>query len=401
MRPLAGVRILDFFWLGAGPMASLVLGHLGAEVIKIESAERIDKIRDGGPYPAQADPDEAGIFASLNYGKQSLLLNLAHSDARSVVYDLVRACNVVTNNFKAATMGRFGLSYEELCRYNPAIVYITMSTMGADGPHASYGAYGSHLAALSGFNLLAGLEGELPIGLGTLFPNFSCNPLHATAAILAGLRHVRETGSGVQIDMSQFESTLHLLGPALKLASVTDAQPARVGNGHAWRVPHGVYRCAGEDEWLALSVGRDAEWRALVDLIGGEAPGSWKDECTFLGRRRLHSEIDAAITTWSATRDTWTAAEELLAAGVPAWPVSTIRDQLERDALLRHAFEEIPLESGARATVQRVPIGLGESDMAQLVRPPLLGEHNFQVLTDLCGYAPERVAELVATGVMQ
>jgi benzylsuccinate CoA-transferase BbsF subunit len=396
------VRILDFFWLGAGPMASLLLEHLGAEVIKVESAQRMDKIRDGGPYPtATPDPDEAGVFASLNYGKKSMLLYLSHPEARTIVFDLVRSCQVVTNNFKAATMGRFGISYEELAHHNPAIVYITMSTMGAEGPFTSYGAYGSHLAALTGFNMLSGLEGELPIGLGTLFPDFSCNPFHATAAILAGLRHVRATGAGVKIDIAQFESTLHLLGPALKLASVTHTQPQRVGSQHAWRVPHGVYRCAGEDEWLALSVGRDAEWHALVALIGDEVPGPWKANGTFIGRQRCRTMIDTAVSAWCEKHEKWCAADALLTAGIPAWPVSTIKDQLEGDAVLSRSFTTVPLPSGARATIEPFPIDLGEGDGVAVTRPPLLGEHSFQVLEDLCGYPPEHIAKLVASGILQ
>ena len=399
MQPLAGIRILDFFWLGAGPMASLVLQHLGAEVIKIESGERMDKIREGGPYPTGPDHDEAGVFASLNCGKKSLLLNLSHPEAREVVFDLVKSCHVVTNNFKASTMGRFGISYADLRKHNPRIVYITMSTMGAVGPHAHYGAYGSHLAALTGFNMLAGEEGEIPIGLGTLFPDFSCNPLHATAAILAGLRHGAATGEGVDIDVCQFESTLHLLGPALKFTSTTGEQPARVGNRHLWRVPHGVYQCAGDDEWLALSVGSDHQWRSLVELLAPESAGGWFQNDTFLQRQRHREEIDVAIGAWLRVRDKWHAAEELLAAGVPASPVSTIADLLERDVTLKDEFVQVQLESGAGATVQRLPIEIGE--YGTLSRPPLLGEHNFDILVNVCGYQPERVAELIAAGVMQ
>lgn len=401
MRPLEGIRVLDFFWLGAGPMASLVLEHLGAEVIKIESQARMDKIRDGGPYPGSPDPDEAGVFASLNYGKQSLVLNLSHPDARGVVYDMVPKCQVVTNNFKAATMGRFGLSYADLRPHNPEIVYITMSTMGAEGPHASYGAYGSHLAAMTGFNLLSGLEGELPVGLGTLFPDFSSNPFHAASAVLAGLRHVRATGNGVEIDVSQFESTLHLLGPLLGQSAATGRQPARVGSRHAWRVPHGVYRCGGEDEWVAISVGRDEEWQSLVGLVSPEVPGAWSAHHTFLKRAQHRAEIDTALGQWTAKLDKWAAAEQLLGAGVPAWPVNTVADQLERDPVLMSEFAQVGLPSGAAATIQRVPIQISNGADAAVTRPPLLGEHNFKILTELCGYSPERIAEMVASGAFE
>ena len=380
-------------------MASLVLSHLGAEVIKVESQARLDKIRESGPYPAGANIDQSGVFASLNYGKRSLTLNLRHPDAAAVIYDLVQRCDVVTNNFKAAAMERFNLSFETLSRYNPRIVYLTMSTMGADGPCVTYGAYGHHLAGMAGINKLIGSEGEIPIGMGALFPDFSCNPLHACAAILAGLRHVRATGRGVTIDISQLESTIHLVGPQIKHESLTGCQPPRTGGVHAWRVPHGVYRCQGEDEWLALSVGTDEAWQNLVNVIAAEVPGAWTEHGTFLARRRNRELIDGAIGKWTARRDTWTAARSLLSSGVPAWPVNTLKDQIEVDPALRNEFVSVNLQAGIDATVQRVPIAYLGAEVAP-DRPPRLGEHTFQILHELVGYSDERITQLLATGAL-
>jgi benzylsuccinate CoA-transferase BbsF subunit len=377
-----------------------VLGHLGAEVIKVESQARLDKIRESGPYPAGANVDQSGVFASMNYGKQSLTLNLRHPDATAVIYDLVQRSDVVTNNFKAAAMRRFNLSFETLSRLNPRIVYLTMSTMGADGPCVTYGAYGHHLAGMAGINKLIGSEGEIPVGMGALFPDFSCNPLHACAAILAGLRHVRATGRGVEIDISQLESTIHLVGPAIKHGSLTGCQPARTGGVHAWRVPHGVYRCQGDDGWLALSVGTDEAWHNLVNVIAAEVPGAWTEHGTFLARQRNREQIDGAIGGWTARRDKWTAARALLSRGVPAWPVNTLQDQIEVDPTLRAEFVAVSLQDGVDATVQRVPIAYPRAEAAP-ARPPRLGEHTFQILHELLGYGDERIAQLIARGALQ
>lgn len=401
MRPLDGVRVLDFFWLGAGPMASLVLGELGAEVIKVESGIRLDKIREGGPYPgSEPDIDKSSVFASLNFGKKSITLNLSHPETRNVVYNLVKRCDVVTNNFKAATMARFGISFDQLRQHNPKIVYITMSTMGASGPCSAYGAYGSHLAAMAGINNLTGSDGEIPIGMGSLFPDFSCNPLHATAAILAGLRHVRTTGEAVDIDISQLESTIHLIGPYVKEVSLTATQPSRMASRHPWRVPHGIYRCAGDDEWIAVSIGSDRAWKALVDLVGQEVPGPWTECGTFLERQRKRSAIDAALGTWTAKRDKWTAARELVATGAPAWPVNTLRDQIDIDPILKDQFVRVALDPEIQATVQRMPIVFEGTHHELPARHPRLGEHTFEILQQLCGYSEERIAELMGAGAL-
>lgn len=379
-------------------MASMLLGHLGAEVIKIESQSRLDKIREGGPYPDGPDPDLAGVFASLNSGKKSLTLNLSHPGAAEVVGDLVKHCHVVTNNFKAHTMARFGLSFEALSEHNPKIVYITMSTMGAEGPCTAYGAYGSHLAAMAGINAIAGFPGDVPVGMGALFPDFSCNPLHATAAIIAGLRHAEETGTGVDIDIAQLESTIHLIGPILKQVSLTGEQPPRIGVRHAWRVPHGVYPCLGDDEWLALSVGTDAQWDALVATISPDLPGDWTRRRTFLARQRDQDQIDGVIRSWTTRRNKWDAARALVAAGVPAWPVNNLHDQVDVDPVLTHEYVRVAVAETVEAIYQRAPFAYAGAP--EPARPPRLAEHNFELLQDLAGYSGEKIAELVGSGVL-
>lgn len=399
MLPLDGVRILDFFWLGAGPVGSLALSELGADVIRVESQARLDKLRESGPYPGAPSIDHSGVFASINYGKRSISVNLGREGATRVVDDLVKHCDVVTNNFKASTLGRYGLSFDEVRKHNPRVVYITMSTMGAAGPCSSYGAYGSHLSAMAGINGVTGAEEEVPVGLGPLVPDFSCNPFHAAVAILAGLRHVRTTGEAVSIDVSQLESTIHLIGPLVKQASLTGRQPARVGPHHPWRSPHGVFRCDGDDEWITVSVGTDEQWDTFVSVLGG-ASASWGTCNTFLGRRQKTEEIRLAIESWASTRGKWQAATELLAAGVPAWPVSNLRDQLEIDGDLRGQFARVALDEQAAATVQRFPIAIA-GHAEPLRPPPRLGEHTFDVLKDILGYGEEQIANLVATGVLE
>lgn len=399
MRPLKDIRILDFFWLGAGPVGSLALGHLGAEVIRIESQARLDKLREGGPYPADPDVDMAGVFASINFGKKSVTLNLSNPAAREVVYALTARCDVVTNNFKASTLARFGLSFEDLVAHNPRLVYVSMSTMGADGPCNSYGAYGSHLSAMAGINGVTGRDGEIPVGLGPLVPDFSCNPFHAALAILGGLRCARLTGWPVNIDISQIESTIHLLGPLVKQASLTSKQPSRVGTRHSWRAPHGLYRCDGDDEWVAISVGSDRQWDSVVELVAREQPGPWTAYDTFLLRQRHRDEIDQAISAWCAAREKWQATAELVKAGVPAWPVNNLQDQIEVDPVLREEFVRVPLADKVQATVQRMPIAFA-GELAPL-SPPRLGEHTYDVLHGLLGYSEGRIADLITAGAVE
>jgi len=232
---LAGLRVLDFCWIGAGALVTQTLAMHGAEVIKIESRARPDNLRVAPPVrPGTSGLDASGYFASRNAGKKSFALNLTHPDAIAIAQRLAAASSVVTSNFRPGVMERWSLSYADLGAGRPDLIYLTMPMQGATGPHSRYAGFGSTIAALSGLVAPSGLPGRLPVGTGTHYPDHVPNPGHALVALLAALVHRNRTGRGGRIELSQFESTAGLLGPAMIRYSVTGEQPAPRGN--RWRV---------------------------------------------------------------------------------------------------------------------------------------------------------------------
>ncbi|HEY2887171.1 MAG TPA: CoA transferase, partial [Candidatus Limnocylindrales bacterium] len=267
--PLAGLRVLDFTWVGAGALATKLLADLGADVIKMESRARPDNLRLAPPYrPGLNNLEGSGYFASRNSSKRSFALDMRTHGARAIALALAGQASVVASNFRPGVMERWGLAYEDVRAVNPGVIYLTMPMQGADGPHASFTGFGSTISALSGLVSLSGLEDRLPVGTGTHFPDHVPNPGHALVAILAALYHRARTGEGQAVEVSQLESTVNIIGPAIVAAGFGDTNPKRTGNRIVGASPHGVFACLGEDRWCAIACRTDAEWQALATGLG-------------------------------------------------------------------------------------------------------------------------------------
>jgi benzylsuccinate CoA-transferase BbsF subunit len=243
--PLEGVRVVDFTWAWAGPTCTLQLAHLGADVIRVESATRPDTMRSLPPYwQEQRSPNRSGYFNQYNQGKRSLTLNLKHAAALELAKDLVRRGDMVVDNFSAGVMDRMGLGYEVLRALKPDIIQVEMAAHGQTGPYASYVAYGPTQVPMIGLASLTGYPGgglrEVGISYGD--PN---GGIIAAVAVLAALHHRRRTGEGQYIDMSQWEAALPLVAEGLLTYQMTSAQPPRMGNRDEFEAPQGVFRCAG------------------------------------------------------------------------------------------------------------------------------------------------------------
>jgi len=192
--PLAGVRVADFFWMIAGPLGSRLFANYGAEVIRIESANRVDRVRETGPHPdGPWSVNADGSFNDCNTNKLSITLDLNTRKGVALARRLVAVSDVVTNNFTGSRMDRWGLGYEALCAIRPELIMLTMPVFGMSGPYARYGAYGNGINASAGMAALSGFPGQPPIGLGSLYPDFSSNPYHAAIALLSALHYRRRT----------------------------------------------------------------------------------------------------------------------------------------------------------------------------------------------------------------
>jgi benzylsuccinate CoA-transferase BbsF subunit len=385
--PFSGIRVLDYCWVGAGALVTKALADHGADVIKIESRKRPDNLRLAPPYRRGSEGLEgSGYFASRNSSKRSFALNMSHPEAPSIARLLAAASSVVTSNFRPGVMERWGLGYVELARLNPSLIYLSMPMQGSDGPHRSYVGFGSTIAALSGLVASAGVPGRVPIGTGTHYPDHVPNPGHALVALLAAIFDRGRTGLGRAIEVSQFESTVNIVGPQILAYQATGSTEPRRGNRLPTMSPHAVLPCAGVDQWIAVACRDDAEFGAMCGVLG--MPGLAFDArfATLDARKRNEDDLEALLANKTGKRDTDTLAAELQSQGVPAARVRTAGDLLDDPHLVERGFwRRLDHPVMGSIVVNRVPFDSGEDDSAPRSAAPLLGEHTKEIAETVLG----------------
>lgn len=389
-RVLEGIRVVDFTWVGVGPFATKFLADNGADVIKVESATRVDPIRMMRPAAGGAPGvNRSGYFANRNTNKRSITVDLKSSEGLDIVQRLIAQSDVVINNFRPGVMERRGLSYENVRALRPDVVYVDMPMMGAGGPYAEFGGYGMVMTAVGGLFAMTRLPGRQPVGTGTNYPDHVPNPLHASLAIVAALVRRQDTGDGAYIELAQLESTLALLGPALMNYLAGGADPEPPGNTHPEAI-QGVFRCA-DGGWCAVTVpfaeGPEALARALdrPEWVGGGFPSD--------------DEVTTVLEDWLGARSARSAMDRLQASGVAAGIVQDARQMLE-DPQLRHRGHWVRLaHAEMESCVYDAPVARLSVTPARLVTgAPLLGEHTREVCAELLGIVGERFDQLRRRG---
>ena len=411
MSVLGGLRVADFCWVGAGSFATKILADAGADVIKVESGTSLDGLRLAAPFAGGVrGVNRSGYFADRNSSKRSITINLKTVEGRALARRLVAVSDVVTNNFTPGVMERFGLGYDAVREVNPQAIYLAMSMQGDDGPARNYLGYGITIGALTGFQYLTGAPGRVPIGTNTNYPDHIPNPAHAAFAVLAALRHRRRTGEGQYIDLAQTESTIAALGPAMIEAALTERadEPARPGdaggpvaNAHRWRAPHGVYQCAGEDRWVAVSVHDEGQWSALREVLrldpGALEPG-WD---TMAGRHRDRERLDGLIAAAVRGRDARAVTSALLGAGVPCAPLQDAREVVADPQLAwRGHWARPPHAEMGESLYNMPPYRLSATPVTIRSAAPRLGQHTEEICRDVLGLADAEIERLRADGVL-
>jgi crotonobetainyl-CoA:carnitine CoA-transferase CaiB-like acyl-CoA transferase len=416
---LSKKRVVEFTIAWAGPLAARFLADIGLEVIKVEhplgrgprTGAQAETPFEWGVLPdplirasifPHAEPGErrwnrSGVINKLNRGKKSLCLDVKAPGGEDVLARLLASADVVLNNFSARGADSLGIDRASIEARQPNAVTVAMTGFGETGPMRDFGAYGPLLEAFGGLDHAMGYEGEGPMRIGIAYPDAIAGALGAAAA-LGAIWEQGVSGGPVHADLSQLEALLSFAGEALVAASVQGAAPARIGNRSLDHAPHGVYRCAGDDAWVAIAVRSDAEWRALVGVIGGPELSARADLSTS-ARLAQRKPIDAAISTWTAARTAIEAATALQAAGVPACPAFTNRDLVENEHLAaRGFFVTLAHPDPGPQRFPGFPIHFGRRSVT-LNGPPGLGDHNDQVLSSL-GYSPEEIAALARADVI-
>ncbi len=389
--PLAGVRVVDFSWVMAGPMATKMLGALGAEIVKIESTTR----------PEFAFRE--AWFAVINNNKRSCTLDIARPEAQAMIRDLVANSHVVVENFSARVLARNGLAYDDLVKVNPGIVFVSASGLGRSGPERDHLAYGSLLQAYSGrVSMIGRLNPELE-AMGVM-PAWTdpVTSLWETLAILAALRHRWRTGEGAFIDLSMLEATVALLPDAMLRAGMSKREQRQgAENGSATEIgaaPSGCFQCKGADQWLAISVRTDAEWQSLCRAMNAGMLDQRTDLATTAGRLAHKAELNGVVADWCRGLIASEAEAHLQANRVPSARTRGIHDLVSDPHMAaRGCFRR--LDDGSWTTTLHWRDHAGWR--GDFKPTPSLGGDNCYVFGDLLGLGVEQQRELAAMGVIR
>lgn len=403
--PLAGLRVVDFSWVVAGPQATRVLADFGAEVIRIEYEARIDPSRLGDAATTAAPGSVNGglLFNHFNRNKLSFNVNAVHPRGLDLIRRLIAIADVVIENFRAHVLESWGLGYEAMQAIRPDIIYCSLSGFGHTGRDRAYSTWGPTAQANSGLTMMSGLPGAAPAGWGFSYLDHTAG-YYAAAAVLMALHHRHRTGQGQHIDISQIETGLVLTGPALLDHSVNGRPFRRPGSPpgnrseHPAAAPHGVFPCAGEDRWIAIAVFREAQWAALKAAMGEPAWAAEPAYATALARVGHQDALEQHLAAWTRGHEARPLMERLQALGVPAGMVQNARDRMEDDPQLRARGSFGPLESAELGVaLHEVPVPrLAVTPGDLRLPPPLFGEHSHYVLHDLLGLSDVEIAELAA-----
>jgi crotonobetainyl-CoA:carnitine CoA-transferase CaiB-like acyl-CoA transferase len=393
--PLADVKVLDFFWVLAGPGITRSLADYGATVVRVEATIRTDPVRTVGPFKDnQVTQEGSALWWNNNAGKYGITLDMGKPAARAVVHDLVRWADVVTDSFSPKAMKAWDLDYDALRKIKPDIIMISSCLMGQTGPLARFAGFGNLAAALCGFYNLVGWPDRTPSGPFSAYTDYIA-PRFGLAALMAALIHRKLTGEGQYIDQAQAESALHFLTVPLVDNALNGREYNPVANYDAAFAPHGVYPAAGDDRWVAIACRTEDQWRALCATMEQSALAEDPRYRTFAGRQNDRAALDLTISAWTRHLEPQAIERKLQTVGIAAYTVQNTFD-LAADPQLAHRghFVEVPHSTVGKTCVENSRFRLSRTP-AQVTRSaPALGEYNQYVLGQLLGYSEDRVSQL-------
>jgi crotonobetainyl-CoA:carnitine CoA-transferase CaiB-like acyl-CoA transferase len=402
--PLAGIRILEFCQMWAGPYATQLLGGLGAEIIRVESHNRLDAMRRGVTQKINdtkmrlVSPNQNIGFSCLNMSKKDVTIDMARPEGLELVKKLVAISDVVFDNYRAGAMDKLGMGYDELKKIKPDIIAMSSSGRGQQEPERDFKGYAMIHQSIGGGAYLNGYPDDAPISSGGDVDLI--NAIAAAEAMLAAVYHHRQTGEGQFIDFSQSEFVSSALGEYFLEYQMTGRIPERMANAHPVYAPHNVYKTWGLDRWVALEVHSDEEFAVLARVI--ERPELAKDPkfATMRARKQNEAELDAIIQEWTSQQERDHAEETLIEAGLMASMSKNGRDLYQDEQLrARNAFQTIQHPEMEDMEMVRAP-WLIDGEVTPFTRAPLLGEHNDYVFKELLNLGDDQISDLLEKAII-
>ncbi|MGH3556085.1 MAG: CoA transferase [Mycobacterium sp.] len=405
--PLAGLRVVDFSWVVAGPLIGRALADFGATVVRVESAGRIETARFMQPFVnGEIGPESSALYGTCNAGKLGMTLNLATEQGRGVARALAGWADVVIESFSPGRMAKWGLDFETLSRDHPDLVMLSTSINGQYGPQAQLAGYGNVGAALSGFQFITGWPDRSPIGPFGPYTDY-VGPRASLTALLAALHHRDRTGRGCYLDVAQVEVGVWVQAPEVADCAANGTVAARLGNADREFAPHGVFECrpdvqSGEKRYVAVAVTGETEWAALAETIGRADLRDDQGLRSADGRLAHAVAIESAIGAWTAEHDVVAAEAILQHAGVPAHRSASSRD-LAEDPQLAHRghFVHVSHPVLGRTVVEGPRYLLSETPGSVRRAAPTFGQDNDYVLRESLGLGDEQVERLRQDGALR
>ncbi len=408
---LSKVRICDFTGQLAGAGATKILAMFGAQVIRVEDRLRQgqwDIFRGNGPWiDERRGINLGGTFNNHNVEKMGVTLDMRKSAAGDILRELISVSDVVTENFSKGVLDRWGFSYDRMVKIKPDIIYVSNSGFGHVGPYSEFKTWGPIVQAVSGLTFQSGLAGLPPAGWGYSYMDHT-GGYHMAIAILMAVYHRNRTGVGQWVDMSCSDGAAALNGPAILDYTVNGIPTRRPGNPNSNRsiypkmAPHGIYKCAGEDRWVAIAVRDGDDWITMCDVMGFSDLASDESLDTVEGRIERHDELDARIERWTETRTPMEAMEALQSRGAPAAAVQRPQDRIENDPNTEawNLFPTVEHAEIGRIRVDGMAAKLSGTPAVIRRGAPTLGQHNDEVFGGILGMSQETVQALTDEGVI-
>lgn len=414
--PLEGIKVIDMTVVWAGPFSTVLLSDMGAEVIRVESLARPDPNTRGqailesnrgatgggypGSFPGPTPWNRNSNFNSTGRNKKSVTMDIMTPEGHAAFLRLVQNCDVFIENNVPDVIERLNITWDVLGKVNPKLVMISMPGFGRTGPYKKFRAFGANMEAIVGHTLLRGYPDRDVSDVTNVFLADAGGGAVGAFAVLTALRHRHKSGEGQYIDMSQAENIGHFFSQAMMDYSMNGRVQETMGNRHPARAPQGVYRCAGPDDWVAISCGYDSEFQGLCGVMGQADLLADERFAGGLARHQHQDELDAIIQEWTQERPKYQVFHELQAAGVPAGPVLSIADVFKDEHLWdRGMWQQVHLKDVGvhwylRPTIRHMsgtPLDIRQG-------APNMGDDNEYVYKQVMGYTDAEYEAMVQAG---